>query len=72
MLKRISYMELWQPFCSVEHNHLCSFGRGYYEEQFCVIIFDLGEWFRRNRLKDFLSGALATLMFGGAKPFMQF
>ena len=23
--------------CSVEGNHLCNFGRGYYEEQFCEI-----------------------------------
>ena len=33
----------------------------------------LGQWFmRRFRLKDFLSGALAALMFGGVEPSMQF
>ena len=36
--KEISYPELWQPFCSVEHNHLSNFGRGYYEEQFLKLI----------------------------------
>ena len=35
--KDISNLELW-PFCSVEWNHLCNFGRGCYEEQFCEII----------------------------------
>ena len=38
----ISYLELWQPLCSMEHNHLCSFGRRHYEEQFCEIILNFG------------------------------
>ena len=72
--KGISYLELWQPFCSAECNHLCNFSRlrGYYKEQFCEIILNLGQWFRRCGLKYFLYGALATLLFGGAEPFMQF
>ena len=71
--KDIFYLELWQPFCSAERNHLCNFGGGYQEEQFCKIILNLGQWFRRRcLLKDVLSGALATLLFSGAKPFMQF
>ena len=36
--KENSYLELWQTFCSAEQNHLCNFGRGCYEEQFCEII----------------------------------
>ena len=68
----IAYTELWQPFCSVECNHLCNFGRGYQEEQFSEIILNLGQWFRRWCLKYFLSGALAALLFSGAEPFMQF
>ena len=69
--KGISYLELLQPFCSAEHNRLCNFGRGYYEEQFCEIILNWGQWFRRRcHLKDFLSGALAALLFIGAEPFM--
>ena len=72
LLKGISYLKLWQPFCSAEGNHLCNFGRGYYEEQFCKIILNLGQWLRRRcGLKEFLSGALAALLFGGAEPFMQ-
>ena len=39
------------------------FGRVHHEEQFCEIILNL---------KDFLSGALVVLVFGGAEPFMQF
>ena len=57
LFKDISYLELWRPFCTVERNHLCNFGRGYFEEQFCEIILNLGQWFRCC-LKDFLSGAL--------------
>ena len=73
LFRGISYLELWQPFCSAEPNHLCNFGRGYPEEQFCEIIMNLDQWFRRIcLLKDFLSGALATLLFSGADPFMQF
>ena len=69
----ISYLELWQPFCSAECSQLCHFGRGYYEEQFCEIILNLGQWLRRRcRFKHLLSGALAALVFGGAEPFMQF
>ena len=70
--KGISYPELWQLFCSAECNHLYNFGREYNEERLCEIILNLGQWFRRCRLKDFLSGALAALLFGGAEPFMQF
>ena len=46
------------------------FGRVHHEEQFCEII--LSQWFRKCCLKDFLSGALAVLLFGGAEPFVQF
>ena len=72
IFKSISYLELWRPFCSAEHKQLCNFGRGYPEEQFCEIIMILGKWIRRRcRLKDFLSGALAALLFCGVDPFMQ-
>ena len=41
-------------------------------EQFCEIILNLGQCFRRRcHLKGFFSGALAVLLFGGAEPFMQ-
>ena len=64
MFKDISYLELCQPFCSAEQNHLCNFGRGCCEEQFCEIIFRASG--SDVRLKDFLSGALAAHLVGGA------
>ena len=71
--KDISYLELCLPFCSVEWNHLCNFGRGYQEGQFCEIILNLDQWFRRRcHLKDFLSGTLVALLFSGAEPFVYF
>ena len=73
LFKNISYLELWHPLCSAEQNHLCNFGRGYHEEQFCEIILNLDHWFRKRYcLKDFLSTSLAALMFDGAEQFMQF
>ena len=39
--KGISYLDIW-PFCSAECNHLCNFGRGYYEEQFFEKYFEFG------------------------------
>ena len=72
-LKGISYLDIWQPFCLWECNHLCNYGKGYYEEQFCEIILNLGQGFRsRCCLKDFLSEALVALLFDWAKPLMQF
>ena len=68
--KDTSFLELWWPFCSAKWNHLCNFGRGYQEEEFCEIL-NLDQWFRCH-LKDFLSGALAAIVFGGAEPYMQF
>ena len=67
--KDISYLELWQLLCSAGRIHLCNFGREHHEEQFCEIILNLDNWFRRCHLKDFLSRALETLMFDGAGPF---
>ena len=69
LFKGISYLELWKPFYKAERNHLCKFGREYQEEQFCENILNLGLWFRRFRFKDFLSGALETLLFSGGERF---
>ena len=62
LFKDISYLELWQLFCSAERYHLCKFGRGYYEGQFCEIILNLDLLLRRKCcLKIFISRALAAL-----------
>ena len=53
-LKDISYLERWQPLCLVKGNHLCNFGRRHHGEQFCEIILNLDQWFRRCYLKTFL------------------
>ena len=71
--KNISYLELLWPFCSAEQNHLCNFCRRLQEEQFCEIILNLDQWFKRRcRLKCYLTGALAALLFSTAEPFKQF
>ena len=43
LFKDVSYLELWQLFCSTEWNHLCNFGRGYYEDDFSEIILNVGQ-----------------------------
>ena len=68
----ISYLELWQLFCSAEQNYLCNFARGYSKEQLRVIILNLDKRFRRSHFKDYLSRALAALVFNAAESFMQF
>ena len=63
--KDISYLELWRSFCSAERNHLCNVGRRHHEEQFCAIILNLDEWFKRRcRLKRFL-------IWSSGSPFVQ-
>ena len=52
--KDISYLELWWPFCSAERNHLCNYGRGYQEEQFCEMVLNLDQFRKRCLLKIFL------------------
>ena len=47
-IKDISYLELWPYFCSAEQNHLCNIGRRHHEEQFCEIILNFDQWFRRK------------------------
>ena len=65
LFKDISYLELCQPFCLVEWNHLCNFGRVYYEKQFCEIILNLDQWlWRICRLKIFL-------IWSSGSPFVQ-
>ena len=56
LFKDIFYLQLWQPFCSVEQNHLYNFGRGHYKKH-------LDQWNRRCCFKNFLSTALPALLF---------
>ena len=53
VLERHFFLEFWQPLCLVEQNHLCKFGRRHHEEQFCEIILNLEQWFRKCGLKVF-------------------
>ena len=62
--KRISYLELWQPFWSVERNYLSNSCRRHHEEQLYEIILNLDQWFRRYRLKIFL-------IWSSGSPFVQ-
>ena len=63
--KDISYLELWQPLCSAEQNHLCNSGSGHHEEQFCEIILNLDHWFRRTSCLKIL------LIWSSVSPFVQ-
>ena len=63
--KDITYLELWRPFCSAEQNHLFNIGRGYHEEQFCEIIMNLDQWFRRRCLLKIF------LIWSSGGPFVQ-
>ena len=70
-LKDISYLELWRHFCSAERTHLCNFVDGIMRNN-SKNFFKLWPVYQgRCRLKYFLSGALAALVFSGAEPFMQ-
>ena len=69
--KDIYYLELLWPFCLVEQNRLCTFGRRHHEEQLYEFILNLDQWFKRwCRLEIFLR-ALVALLFGGANRFVQ-
>ena len=51
--------------CSAEWNHLCNFVRRHHEEQFCEIIFNLDQMFKRRcRFKIFL-------IWSSGGPFVQ-
>ena len=64
-LKDISYLELWQPLCSVDRTNLCNFNRRHHEKQFFEIILNLDQWFKRKcRLKVFL-------IWSSGSPFVQ-
>ena len=54
LFKDISYLELWQPLCSVDRNHLCNFDSLHHEEQLCEITLNLAQWIRRCCSKMFL------------------
>ena len=63
-LKDISYLELLQPLCLVEQNHLFNFSTRHHGEKFREIILSLDQWFRRCRLKIFL-------IWSSGGPFVQ-
>ena len=54
LFKDISYLQLCQPFCLAEQNHLSNFGREHYGKHFCEIILNLDQCFRRCCLKKLL------------------
>ena len=73
LFKRYFLSGAHAAFCSVEQNHLCNVGRGYYEEQFCEIILNLDQWFRRRcLLKIFPIWSFGTILFSGAKTCLPY
>ena len=72
-LKDISYLELWQPLCSVEWNHLCNVGSRHHEEQFCEIILNMDQWFsKRCHFKDIFIWSSGGPFVQQREPFVQF
>ena len=74
--KAISYLELWQPFCLAERNHLYILVEGI-KRKILRNYFELGSvvqmfFLKKKKKIKILSGALATLLFSGADPFIQF
>ena len=63
--KDISFLELWQPPCSVDLIHLCNIGRRHHEERSCVIILNLFQQFRRKRCLNIF------LIWSSGSPFVQ-
>ena len=72
LFKGISYLELWQAFVQWSITICAILVKGIMRNNSVKLSFNLGQWYRRCHLKDFLSGTLAALLFSGAKPFMQF
>ena len=63
--KDVSYLELGQPLCSGDWNHLCNIERKHHELQSCEIILNLDQWFMRKCcLKVFL-------IWSSGSPFVQ-
>ena len=70
--KGFYYLQFWRDFRPIEPNHLCNFGRGHYEEDFCEISLILDQWFGKCCLKYFLYRALEVLFSGQAETFVKF
>ena len=51
LFKDISYLQLWQTFCSVVWSHLSNFYRGHFEEH-CEIIFNFEPVVQEMPFKD--------------------
>ena len=66
LFKDTSYLELWQPFCLAEQNHLCNFGRTHHGEHFCEITLNLDQ---EMLLKNI---SYLELWFSRTDPFVQF
>ena len=46
LLKDISYLQLWQPSCSVEGNHLSNLVEGIMMNNSFEIILNFDQWFQ--------------------------
>ena len=65
VIKRHVLSKALAGLCSLERNHLCNFGRRHHEEQFCEIILNSDQWFRR-RCRSKIS-----LIWSSGNPFVQ-
>ena len=71
LFKDISYLELGLDLCSAEQNHLCDIGSMHHENN-SVNLFEFGSVIQEGNAvkRDFLSRALAALLFSGTKLFV--
>ena len=71
---RLKTFLIWSsggPLCSAEQSNLRNFRRRHHDEQFCEIILNFDQWFvGKSAQRNFLSRALAAILFIGVKPFM--
>ena len=61
--KGIPYLELWRPFVRRSVTICVIYVEGFMRNNSVIFFLNLGQWFRRCSLKDFISVSLATLLF---------
>ena len=64
-MKTFFHLEFLQPLDIADRNHLCNFDIRHHDEQFCEIILNLDQWFRRKCSLN------VFLIWSSGSPFVQ-